>query len=162
MFGRKFRHLNRMQIKEIQRSGWIIGSHTVSHSSLIGMTRKRIIIELSDSKKNLEDLTGEKIDWISFPFGRYNSEILNLAKECGYHGAIVSIKNNAYKPSNFSLIHATAVYYWDKDKAPINLLQNYKVLGLNRIVRRTINWFSNGTILLKKHFPDKNIMKNFL
>lgn len=61
-----------------------IGSHTVSHISL---PNKQIEIqkrELIESKKNLEQWTGEKVEYFSYPSGDYSEEQKELAKESGY------------------------------------------------------------------------------
>ena len=61
-----------------------IGSHTVSHISL---PNKQIEIqkrELIESKKKLEQWTGKKVEYFSYPSGDYSEEQKKLAKECGY------------------------------------------------------------------------------
>lgn len=74
------------QIKTLSDKGFIIGSHTVSHAFLNEVSLERAEWELSESKKQLEAITGQIIDWISYPRGRFNEEIINLAKKYYKYG----------------------------------------------------------------------------
>lgn len=62
----------------------ILGSHTVNHLSLPGKPYEIQKKELLDSKSALELITGEKIDYLSYPSGDFDQETISLAKECGY------------------------------------------------------------------------------
>jgi|AntAceMinimDraft_18_1070375.scaffolds.fasta_scaffold78149_2 peptidoglycan/xylan/chitin deacetylase (PgdA/CDA1 family) len=75
------------QIKELQEQGHEIGSHSMNHPRLTKITRKNIISELKSSKEELEsrDLT---INSLAIPYGDYNEEIKNIARE--YYSSVRS------------------------------------------------------------------------
>ncbi len=83
-FGTSVRHIDRSAILELSDSGWIVGSHTVSHRALISLPEGEIRRELEYSKKYLEDLTGKEVWAVSYPFNLYDRRVLKLAREIGY------------------------------------------------------------------------------
>ncbi len=58
-----------------------IGSHTRSHTYLGTLSEEDAYNEMSDGKKYLEDITGEKIVHFCFPGGEYNGTLLSLSKK---------------------------------------------------------------------------------
>lgn len=73
------------QIRELQINDLVsIGSHTMSHLSLLKLTRDEIQKELVDSRQTLERILGEDVKILSFPHGDFSEEILTLAKSAGY------------------------------------------------------------------------------
>ncbi len=81
---RPFVHMNAAQIREIAALGFEVGSHSCSHRDLTRLDRKSIWNELRNSKMKIEDLAGREIESVSFPFGKYNSIVAEIAREAGY------------------------------------------------------------------------------
>jgi peptidoglycan/xylan/chitin deacetylase (PgdA/CDA1 family) len=52
---------------------------------LTSLNSAEVRSELADSKKLLEDITGQSIDSISYPFGMVTDSITQIAAEVGYH-----------------------------------------------------------------------------
>lgn len=65
-----------------------IGSHTVTHPNLEGMDEFTQRHELEDSKKDLEEQLGIKIDYLAYPEGKYDETSVQLTKELGYTMAV--------------------------------------------------------------------------
>lgn len=77
--------LNEEQIREMSASGLItFGSHTVSHPNLDLINPALARNELSESKAQLERITGKPVKSIAFPDGGYNDVIKNMARDIGY------------------------------------------------------------------------------
>ncbi|MDD2465998.1 MAG: polysaccharide deacetylase family protein [Desulfobulbus sp.] len=72
------------QIRQLDRDGFDIHSHTLTHPRLSRCTPEEIKLELELSKLKLEEILGHRIDFISYPHGDYNSDILQSAYEVGY------------------------------------------------------------------------------
>ncbi len=83
-FGITVRHMSRSAISELSKAGWLIGSHTVSHTALPRLSEDQLRYELEYSKKYLEDLTGKEVSAIAYPFNMYDLRTLNMAREVGY------------------------------------------------------------------------------
>jgi peptidoglycan/xylan/chitin deacetylase (PgdA/CDA1 family) len=78
------RILNRDELKELSDQGIEIGSHTLHHTDLRNVTSEVAREELDLSKSYLEEITGKEVVSLSFPYGSYNDDLINLAFICGY------------------------------------------------------------------------------
>ncbi len=78
------------QLAEMAASGNAIGSHGLTHTSLKDMPRGRIEMELTTSKKMLEDKLGVAVNAFSVPRGFYNETVLDVARESGYTAVFTS------------------------------------------------------------------------
>lgn len=81
------RHMGWRGVRELDRSGMAIGSHTATHPNLVGVGPSRVRLELVESKRQLEDVLGREVDLLSYPFGRYNGEVKRAAISAGYRVA---------------------------------------------------------------------------
>lgn len=77
-------YLTPSMIREMQGSGVMIGSHSVSHADLTRLDRSDLLHELRDSKEYLESILGQSINLLAFPYGRFNRRVWDLALEIGY------------------------------------------------------------------------------
>jgi|WetSurMetagenome_2_1015567.scaffolds.fasta_scaffold84450_2 peptidoglycan-N-acetylglucosamine deacetylase len=73
-------------INEISRS-FDIGGHTYHHVDLTCLDMNSARNEILNGKKELEEITGKELSTFSYPFGRYNSRVIQTVKECGFQGA---------------------------------------------------------------------------
>lgn len=64
----------------LQHNGWEIGSHGVTHQSLLKLNDKEIDIELIESKKILENVFGPIMSY-AYPYGDYSEYIMNQVKK---------------------------------------------------------------------------------
>jgi peptidoglycan/xylan/chitin deacetylase (PgdA/CDA1 family) len=62
-------------------------SHTCSHPDLTASSNDEALTELVTSKKQIEDTLGIPVNHLSYPFGRYNRAIMQLAEKAGYEAA---------------------------------------------------------------------------
>jgi peptidoglycan/xylan/chitin deacetylase (PgdA/CDA1 family) len=81
---RSERHLSARQIAELSRAGVSIGSHGLSHRQLTRLSNSALFIEITESKRRLEEITGKSATTISYPFGRLNRLVMETAAEAGY------------------------------------------------------------------------------
>ena len=68
----------------LNKNKMIIGSHSFSHINLVKCNPSVAKYEMEKSKEVIEDKLNEKIDSFSFPYGEFNFNLINLAKETGY------------------------------------------------------------------------------
>jgi|688.fasta_scaffold106330_2 peptidoglycan/xylan/chitin deacetylase (PgdA/CDA1 family) len=87
--------LTEEQIIELANSGFVeIGSHTVNHPVLAGLSEQEQRSELLTSKKFLESLIGREVHGFAFPYGTradYTSETVSIVKEVSYKYACSNI-----------------------------------------------------------------------
>lgn len=65
------RHLNEYELKVLLDNGWEIGSHGMSHTSLLRLSYEKLVYELSMSKKKLMKIFGT-VEAYAYPFGFHN------------------------------------------------------------------------------------------
>lgn len=76
-------------IRELNKSNICsIGSHGVTHSSLVALDEKSQMMELKQSKHMLEEQLGCEINHFAYPFGDMNESIAKALKDCRYWSAV--------------------------------------------------------------------------
>lgn len=70
-----------------------IGSHTVSHPALGSLGWEDQMWEIKESKRYLEELTGEKVETLSYPLGSYNEDTTRICSEVGIKKAATIVRN---------------------------------------------------------------------
>ena len=99
--GGRIKGLSRDQILEMQKGGLIqFCSHGYSHNNLPTTNKEEQRIEIRGSKLYLEDLLGEDVPFISYPFGAYDDGVKNIVREAGYRAGF-TIWNR--KPDIYSI-----------------------------------------------------------
>jgi len=84
-----------------------VGSHTVNHCCLAFESDEEQYFEMTESKKNLENIIGREITSISYPFGNItdiNNKTIKIVKEIGYKSATAIINSLVFKNTNLYLI----------------------------------------------------------
>ena len=79
--------MNEQQIMELDKNGFDIFSHTVSHPVLTEIESDMLMNELKDSKQALESILNHPVRAVSYPHGAYNSNVCEAAKQAGYEQA---------------------------------------------------------------------------
>ena len=74
------------QVMEMKHFGMDIGSHTASHSILTQQNDTVLVEQLKRSKKELEAIFEQPVEFIAYPCGYYNQNVLNKVKQAGYAG----------------------------------------------------------------------------
>jgi len=68
----------------LERRGIEIGSHTVLHRDLTSLDTAEAMAELVNSRRRLERELGHPVQWLAYPFGRFNARVEALARRAGY------------------------------------------------------------------------------
>ena len=76
------------QLKDMQTRGIEIGNHTADHLPLDELTHDEIVYEVSASKTYLEWSGLNTIYSLSYPNGKYNSEIIKILEQENYFTAV--------------------------------------------------------------------------
>ena len=145
----KRRHLSWEQIGEMARAGFEIGSHTVNHPDLTRIPKRFVEYELRASKEMLEDRLGQRVDFLSYPFGRFNRYVEQEAERLGYAGAYALRSGRTEDGTNPFSKSRWGVYLLD---SPLTLrikIDQGKLVWLEDMKGRIINAFSGWTTILK-------------
>lgn len=77
-------YLSESEILYLSDKGWTFQSHSVTHRSLWDCSDSEISIELSESKRYIEELLGKEITEFCAPKGRMTFYAISEAKKSGY------------------------------------------------------------------------------
>lgn|GEM_PF-3939881 len=81
-----------------------IGSHTMTHYPLVGLSDKQICNELEQSFKKLMTVLGYQTMHMAYPNGAFNEKVKAVAKEVGYSAAFTMDRGvNNYKTDLFQM-----------------------------------------------------------
>lgn len=141
----KCRHLTWKELKELNESGFEIGSHSCNHIDLKSASSRKIIHELETSKKMLEERLSVTVNFFSYPFGRFSQKIQEYCMKAGYLGAVTMYPGLVN--GNYYGLNRKAVYLFEGQKQ-FRRKVNYVGSGMENLKLKTINSFSIGTIIL--------------
>lgn len=108
-------HMSFEELTELQKHGWEIGSHGVTHRSLLRLNDEEIIYELSESKRILEGKYGPIISY-AYPYGDYSNYIMELVNRY-YTNAFLLAQGGVFLAVDSLRIHR---YY---------ISEIYKIIG---------------------------------
>lgn len=96
------------QLKDMQRRGIEIGSHTADHKPLVTLNDHLLMNQIRYSKQFLEWSGLETIYSMSYPNGVYNSQIIDLLKQENYLSAVTGeagLNNLESNPYTLKRVH---------------------------------------------------------
>ncbi len=76
------------QIAEMAAAGMDFGGHTITHPHLTQLSPESAAHEIADAKKTLETRLNKPVVTFAYPFGEYNSVVLDLVKQAGFDSAV--------------------------------------------------------------------------
>jgi peptidoglycan/xylan/chitin deacetylase (PgdA/CDA1 family) len=79
-----------LQLKQLEQDGIAIGSHTVHHYELPGLSDPAALQELIQSRRALEAHLGHPVQWFAYPAGRFDARSEGLVKQAGYVLAVTT------------------------------------------------------------------------
>ncbi len=80
------------ELRKMAEEGISVGSHGRSHDSFLHLSREDLLAELSESRQVLESVTGRPVTWLSYPYGEFSDEAIDVVIRAGYRGAVTTIE----------------------------------------------------------------------
>ena len=81
-------YLSENELREMARHPLVtIGSHGLWHNNFPSLATDAARFELKESKQILEEIIGEKVDLLAWPYGECNPELERLSGACGYRAS---------------------------------------------------------------------------
>lgn len=78
-------------VRDMVRDGFRIGAHSTTHAVLTMASSEEARMEISESKKTLEDRLQLDVKTFSYPFGQHNAGIIKMVKASGYQAAVTTV-----------------------------------------------------------------------
>ncbi len=90
------------QLNKWKDNDFEVGSHSLDHSNLNNLDEGQINIQLSESKKIFKDKFNIDVESFSYPYGKYNNNVIQFAKK--YYKFAVTTKRSRFKFNKFDLL----------------------------------------------------------
>ena len=85
-----------------------VASHTVNHSSIVGLSQNMGAAEVLKNKQKLEEVTGRPVRGFAYPYGSYNELAEEILSACGIEYARTADSSNDFDiPQDFLEWHPT-------------------------------------------------------
>ncbi len=93
-------YMTMAQIREADRSGMEIGSHTITHPNLVSLSAPAVWSQLTQSKLFLEQVLGHPVLSFCYPSGKYTSAVASAVAAAGFHDATTTRFGYSYTIAN--------------------------------------------------------------
>lgn len=101
--------LSEAEVRSLVDDGFAIGGHTVNHCNLNEVRgHDRLMVEIAEDKRRLQEMTGSRIDYFAYPFGVCRNpeiDLENVLRECGYLGAVTTVSGGNVHDTNSYFLH---------------------------------------------------------
>ncbi len=124
---------NRIASSEVAAlyKGHEVSCHTVTHPFLERLPRTEAAREIFEDRKRLEELCGYPVIGMSYPFGTWNNEVIEIAKSCGIVYSRTTRASGGFGiPQDFMAWETTCHHREMLEKAPQFKENNRHPLGL--------------------------------
>jgi peptidoglycan/xylan/chitin deacetylase (PgdA/CDA1 family) len=121
----KAEYLDWSQLREMDQRGMSIQSHGLTHRHLHQLPAGEIDRELRESKSEIEQQIGRRVEFLSFPGGFYTKEVVASAWDYGFHGVFTSDPgfDRICRPVRSALLHRYNMTRFTTSEEVIRLLQ---------------------------------------
>lgn len=112
------KYLTWQQVQEMSEAGIYMGVHTLSHFELPGLSKAELYQQIEGGKLAIEWKTLQFTEYIAYPCGSYNADVLAVARDCGYKGGftvrydLVHPGDNPYLLSRVPVFGHNAHSFW--------------------------------------------------
>jgi peptidoglycan/xylan/chitin deacetylase (PgdA/CDA1 family) len=102
--------LTKSQIREMHRAGIEFGSHTMTHPDLTAISEANTREEIGQSKAQMEQILGESINALAYPYGNYNDYVKKLAVEAGYRFGVTTDRGPVAMSDDYFAIRRMIIF----------------------------------------------------
>lgn len=82
--------MGRAPVRELARAGHEIGSHGLSHESLVDCGAREVLEEVRSSRDRLGELVEAPVNSFAYPWGRHDEAVRSAVAEAGYENAVTT------------------------------------------------------------------------
>ena len=118
------------QLREMEKSGITVGSHTLSHVHLPGVPLEWQSRQIKESKKVIEEKLGHPIYYFAYPSGGFSDGTKDLVEEAGYKAACTTNRGN--DRFNQDVYELKRIRFKDKDS---EIAMRFKLSGFYNFFR---------------------------
>ncbi len=135
--------MEKHQVLEMKASGVEIGSHGFSHRSMPLLSDDELSEELMRSKKVAEELLGQPVQYLAYPYGEVDERVKAAASQAGYQCAFATNSGPMFLHNDLYQIRRTTITNRADD-----LYLHVKLRGFEKSVRW--GWSRVKTVIGKR------------
>ncbi len=99
--------ISKEEVPELYK-GHEVAVHGVEHRNLPNLNKSQMVVEVGEDRKALEKLTGYMVQGMSYAFGSYNDQVVEVLETLGIkYSRTVNATNGFFPPANFLTWHPT-------------------------------------------------------
>lgn len=99
--------INKSEVATLYK-GHEVAVHGVEHRNLPTLSKHQMVIEIEEDRKTLEKLTGDFVQGMSYAFGSYSGEIIEVIKPLGIkYSRTVNATHGFFPPADLMAWHPT-------------------------------------------------------
>ncbi|GAB3292640.1 polysaccharide deacetylase family protein [Hymenobacter tenuis] len=118
-------YMSKAQVKQLSDEGNVIGSHTWDHHNVKKYQGNDWVTQIEKPTKQLEEITGKKINYFAYPFGLWNPEAIPELKKRGMDAAFVLAEKRDQQDPLFTIRRIIASGYWTPRTLHNNMVQSF-------------------------------------
>ncbi len=112
--GTQREYMNWEEIIALSRMGFEVGSHMVHHIDITTLKDNELYFEFKVSKDVISEKIGKAIKVFSYPYGKANKRVSEMAKSIGYIGGCSSFPGVNYPSNDPYILKRTEINGYDK------------------------------------------------
>lgn len=101
------------EVRALHADGFAFGSHTLTHSRLTAIPPDVALGELRGSREALEQLLGQPVRTICYPWAQHDASVRRLAQEAGYSCGVGIRRRLNRDSTDLMALHRIPVTYLD-------------------------------------------------
>jgi len=78
------------ELRQLAATGWELGTHTCTHADLSTLDYGACRAQIDASCEVLQTITGERVQTLAYPFGRYGTAAIAAARDAGLLAAVAT------------------------------------------------------------------------
>ena len=99
--------ISKEEVPELYK-GHEVAVHGVEHRNLPNLNKSQMVVEIGEDRKALEKLTGYLVQGMSYAFGSYNDQVVEVLETLGIkYSRTVRATNGFFPPESFLTWHPT-------------------------------------------------------
>jgi peptidoglycan/xylan/chitin deacetylase (PgdA/CDA1 family) len=109
---RRWRLLNRRELRSLADLGMTVGAHTLTHPVLSQCSDEEAYREIGECKREIEREVGQSVWAFAYPFGTSSAvgdREMRLAREAGFSCAFLNVDNRNSQPADYYALSRTHV-----------------------------------------------------
>lgn len=97
------------QLRAWQDAGMEVGSHSCTHPRLTACSDEQLVVEVTESKLQLEEMLRRPITQFSYPYGDFDQRVKEAVRRAGYTSAVTVRRGRTRRSDDLLQLHRVTI-----------------------------------------------------